>query len=321
MRSRTCVDVFEKRDLLTPDRFEIRGYRRKPVAVFNPGVAVVGDRIHVFPRLVFDYYKYTSAIGHVEMDLEEFLNMDFEKLQVDIILWPRGKEEFLGCEDPRVYRKGEEFWILYTAKGFSGRGEGKRMDRLGLAVFDSTFNLVFKEYIPVRIGKTSFFPKTNKDSAFLNFSENEAVVLTRPEISSGLQGWRARLDLKEMVLDDLEPILPAMWWELKTGWSTNAVELERGRYIVGWHAVLDEDLSYRNGLAILDEEGRILKVSDYVLCPSGLEEEFGDRAMVIFGDGLFLHEGELVWVGGVSDYAIGVFRAGLSRVMAELKPV
>ncbi len=321
MRGKRCEDLFNVRRIIPPDVFKISNYRRKPIAVFNPGVAIVGSKIHVFPRLIFDYYKYTSAIGHFEMDVEEFLNSeDFENLKVDIILWPRGKAEFLGCEDPRVYHRNGEFWIMYTAKGFSGRGEGRRVDKLGLAVFDESFNLRMKEYIPVKLGNTSFFPKTNKDSAILRFEGDRAIVLTRPEIGEELQGWRGILNLKEMVLEDLEPVLPPAWWELKTGWSTNVVSVEDG-YLIGWHAVVDEDLSYRNGFALMDDSGYPLKTTDYVLCPKGLEEELGDRALVIFGDGLFVHDGKLVWVGGVSDYAIGIFITELERVLGELRDI
>ena len=324
MRKNRCFDVFEDRVVIPPSTFSVENYRRDPVAVFNPGAVLVGDEIHVFPRLIFDYYKYTSAIGHFILGLDEIEEMFSGRIpstiSVEIVLWPSGKEEFLGCEDPRVVYRDGEFWMLYTAKGFSGRGEQNRVDRLGLAVFNGDLTLSFKEYIPVRMGKSTFFPKSNKDSAFLEFESNRVHILTRPEIGEILQGWKGVLNLEEMILEDLEPVLPPNWWELKTGWSTNAVKIDQG-YLIGWHAVIDEDLSYRNGLALVNSEGKLLKISDYVLCPKGLEEEYGDRALVIFGDGLLLYGDHLIWIGGVSDYAIGIFRADLKRALETLNEI
>jgi len=51
-----------------------------------------------------------------------------------------------------------------------------------------------------------------------------------------------------------------------------------------------------------------------------LNEEYGDRAMVIFGDGLIIYQDKLLWIGGVSDYCIGVFIADLDNVLKTLNP-
>lgn len=78
-------------------------------------------------------------------------------------------------------------------------------------------------------------------------------------------------------------------------------------YLVGWHAVL-KDLTYKNGLALVDGRGRLLGTTNYVLSPKGVIEEYGDRIRVIFGCGLVVYEGRVIWIGGVSDWAIGVLR-------------
>jgi len=108
-------------------------------------------------------------------------------------------------------------------------------------------------------------------------------------------------------------------WELKVGWSTNAVRVSSNEFLVGWHGVVKEDLSYRNGLALVDEQGDLLAISNYLLSPRGLVEEYGDRSHVIFGDGLVLHNDTLMWVGGVSDYATGVFTTPLQKALDKLK--
>lgn len=115
------------------------------------------------------------------------------------------------------------------------------------------------------------------------------------------------------------PVLVFEEWELGVGWSTNTVRLSSNEFLVGWHGVLKRDRSYYNGIALVNGEGELLAVSDYFLAPRGLVEEYGDRPLVIFGDGLVLYRDILIWVGGVSDYAIGLFTVELGRVMENLK--
>jgi len=89
--------------------------------------------------------------------------------------------------------------------------------------------------------------------------------------------------------------------------------------VAGWHAVLGEDLSYRNGVAIVDAEGNMLVLSNYVLMPRGVVEEYGDRPLVIFGNGLVRYRELVVWVGGVSDYAVGIFATSLDKLLETLR--
>ncbi|HID16009.1 MAG TPA: glycosidase, partial [Candidatus Atribacteria bacterium] len=116
-------------------------------------------------------------------------------------------------------------------------------------------------------------------------------------------------------VNTVEPVLFPMEWEEKVGWSTNVVKIEEDKYLVGWHAVLKEDLSYKNGFAFLDRYGRIISITDYLLSPEGLIESYGDRALVIFGDGLLKYKEYIIWIGGISDYAIGIFITTLKDVL------
>ncbi|RLE58785.1 MAG: hypothetical protein DRJ35_07205, partial [Thermoprotei archaeon] len=81
------------------------------------------------------------------------------------------------------------------------------------------------------------------------------------------------------------------------------------------------DYSYRNGLALVDDQGNLLGVTDYILAPKGLVEEYGDRPLVIFGNGLILYKDQLIWVGGVSDYSIGFFATPLEKALELVKRV
>jgi len=135
--------------------------------------------------------------------------------------------------------------------------------------------------------------------------------------------WRgeANLDTLAIAEETLEPVLVPEPWEYKVGWSTNTVQLGENRYLVGWHGVHRQDLSYRNGLALVDGKGRLLAISDYLLVPEGLVEQYGDRSLALFGNGLLLWRDRLIWIGGVSDYCIGIFVAELPSILQHLYPV
>ncbi len=310
----SCRDIFKGRFILPPSRFRVLDYPRKPVAVFNPGAVLWKDKIHVFPRLIFDYYKYTSSIGHFTLDPESLiLGYIPDVIDVEIVMWPKGREDLLGVEDPRAHLVDDEVWILYTAKGFD-RSSMERRDYLGFAVYDGK-GMERRGYFRIDLGRGPFFPVSNKDSTFLRINGREADILTRPDLGGELSLWRGKADLEEMVIRDMRIVKGPSEDEEKLGWSTNAIDLE-GKWLVGWHSVMKGDLSYRNGFALIDDEGE--KFSEHVLCPKGLVEEYGDRALVIFGCGLLRMGENVVWIGGVSDYAIGIFIAGLGGILGVI---
>ncbi|PLV59478.1 glycosidase [Thermotoga sp. KOL6] len=319
IRKNETIDIFERITYFFPKDFVVVNYPRQPVAVFNPGAVLVGKALHIFPRVIFDYYKYVSSIGHFVVDIDELMNGDVKRpIEMEIIFWPRDVQEFLGCEDPRVFFRNSRFEILYTAKGYrSWAQEGKpHTDFLAHAILDEELNLLEKRYISVKSTSEIFFPPSMKDSSFV--SDN--VILTRMTIDDSKVCWRGRIEGNSIDLYSLEAVFFPEDWETKVGWSTNVVETKRG-YLIGWHAVLKENLTYKNGLALVDRNGRLLGTTDYILSPKGVIEEYGDRINVIFGCGLVKYEDKIIWIGGVSDWTIGVFATSERTVMNLMKEV
>jgi len=345
LRAAKTDDIFTRRSLIGPDDLLIENYpRKKPLAAFNPGAVLVREKVYIFPRLIFDYYSYTSSVGVFEVPVEELLSGEVRSpLSTKIILWPEKVWEAVkGCEDPRVCPAQGRFHVLYTGVG-KHEEEGKEVHKsvLGFAELSKDLKVTRKGFFKV-VGPEGVWVPSNKDSAFIAVEGTRASLLTRPsfgEIPNRGLGpllnllklelpkkvpdmcWRAEADLEKLVIPEetLEPILAPEPWEYKVGWSTNAVQLSKDEYLAGWHGVLKEDLSYRDGLALVNRNGELLATSDYLLAPKGLCEEYGDRALVIFGDGLLLYKETLIWIGGVSDYSIGVFTAELSDVLPMLR--
>jgi len=319
-------DVFPGRYYIAPRDLRITNYpRTQPAAAFNPGALERDGKLLVFPRLVFDYYSYNSSIGVFELDIEEVIHGRIETpLATEIVLWPEYIWEFgHGCEDPRVNTMGESIYMLYTgSKHYHRRGELIKKSVLGFAELDGTFGVTRRGYFTT-VGGGERVVLPNKDSAFIEIDGGEASMLTRPDLQGEALCWRAGADLDSLTIpeESMEPVLVPEAWEEKVGWSTNTIKLSEDEYLVGWHAVLKEDLSYKDGLALIDREGDLLAISDYLLAPQGLVENYGDRTFVIFGDGLVKHEDYLIWVGGISDYGIGIFVGKLDEALAMLKDV
>lgn len=327
LRRGRVVDVFRRLGYVTPSNLVVVNYRPKPpVAVFNPGAAVDGGELVVFPRIIFDYYQYVSSVGVFRLPLEDVIGGEIpERIEARIALWPKELWEFLGCEDARALRSGEGFSLLYTGKGYYEAGDVglERRDVLAYAELTRDYAVVRKGYFRIVEGDEVYLPRSNKDSAFLGLGSRESVLMTRPEIRSVSLGWKSVASVEDLAIDaiTLEPVLVYEGWEFKVGWSTNAVRISSNEYLIGWHGVLRQDYSYRNGLALLDDEGNLLGITDYVLAPRGLLEEYGDRPLVVFGDGLVLYKNQLIWVGGVSDHSIGFFSTSLEKALENMKRV
>jgi len=318
-------DVFNiGRYYLGPEDFKITNYiRTRPWSAFNPGALKRGNELLIFPRLVFEFYAYVSSAGVCSINIEDLLNGNIKKpLDTKIILWPKEPWEQLGCEDPRIFEKNGKTYILYCGRGYYRIASGKiiKNDALGLAIMDEGWSISKRGFFCVKKGDETHVP-SNRDTAFLEVHGKEATMVTRPVIRGIKVCWRATANIEELYMleEDLEPVFVPEDWESHIGWSTNTVKLSSNEYLVGWHGVSKFDFTYRNGLAIVNEDGELLAISNYMLSPIGIYEEYGDRPFTLFGNGLIKHKEFLIWIGGIGDCCIGIFIAKLDEALEKLK--
>jgi len=323
LRKPASEDVFRRLALLHPDQLHVVNYgRKRPLAAFNPGALLNGNRLLIYPRLIFEYYWYASSIGLLELKPESLLRQEeLGEVPVKVILYPSGPEDLRGCEDPRVQRIGGRNLMLYTSVSPSESGVEPRQSVAEVA--DEGMRRL--GHLKMRYGD-KYYVTFWKDSALIGEYLQGAWLLTRPSIplpGGGFLevGWSGPLDAEEWAVgvESMEPSLVSEDFEVKVGWSTNAVRLSSNEYLVGWHGV-GVDYIYRNGLALVDGEGNLLGVSDYLLSPKpSIDEFYGDRPGVVFGCGLVGLQEYLLWVGGVADYAIGVWIAETEKVLEHVK--
>mgnify|MGYP003875028365 CR=1 FL=1 len=345
LRKKKFNDIFKRSMYISPSTLEVLytppgsdvagKFPEPPVAAFNPGAVLEDRTLYIFPRVHFDYFYYPAAVGVGKMDAEEAIEpsehtvdrktrMLKRRFPVKLIFWPECNYDFEGTEDPRVQRIGDRKLMLYTGKGryYEGNSLRKRVV-LSLAEFNRSWETPERRgYFVVELDGERYVPPSNKDSAFLWVRGEEAMMLTRPEVRGRRLCWKARANLKERTIygEELEPVLGTEKGEDKVGWSTNPVKVSEG-YLVGWHAVLQRDSSYNNGLALIDRDGELLAVSEYLLFPDKRNpiEAMGDRPLTLFGCGLVRYRDYLIWIGGLGDKRIGIFVTELERALSELR--
>jgi len=325
-------DIFNRLTYIGPEDIKVINWIRKtPVSVFNPGAVLMNKRILIFPRIIFGYYYYSSCIGVMELNIDEVIEGNIGKpVPTKIVIYPTEPWEMaLGCEDARVSIYDDTFYVLYT-------GVAHRPERLwrrplagvsgyiglqALALMDLNYNVKSKQFFKIKRYDKIHIPDSWRDTAFVRINSKSSLILTRPTVNDVSICWRAILDMNELAIevDSLEPNLCHEEWEIKIGWSTNVVKLSSNEYLVGWHGVSNIDGFYREGLAIVDDQGELLAITPhYILSPKGLDEVYGDRPGVIFGNGLIAYKDILLWIGGISDHAIGIFSTSLDKALESL---
>ncbi len=316
--------VFKRIAYISPHDVEIDHVLRKPVSIFNPGATIMGNDVLIFPRIIPGYFWYASAIGFFRIRLDDLLNGVIERpLRVSIAIYPSKPWDIGGCEDARAHLVNEnEIYVLYTGIVPGPRKfhvYGGRSTQC-FASLDTSLNLRRSGFLTINFGESQYLPSDWRDSAFVKRFGKEWSFLTRITVHSSQVCWKCMLNLEDLTIDanTLEPNLVNEDWEVKVGWSTNVVELGKGEYIVGWHGVQNVDKRYLNGLAIVDEEGNLKALTNYLLGPTEPAEYYGDRPGVIFGDGLIRYRDLLIWIGGVADQLIGIYVAELDKVLEKM---
>ncbi len=317
IRKNYCNNVFERLAYIKPTSFVINNYnRKKPLSAFNPGAILRNDKLEIYPRFIFEYYWYVSSIGRFQININQLQHLNKEKIDAEILLFPKEVWEIRGVEDPRVLFSGK-YYILYTAVQLVN----DRINPLqAIAILDENYKTIRKTYLKIRQKNSYITPHSWKDSAILRFlDKHNCILLTRPSFETIEICWTCLADLEngEVEISSFLPVLCKEDFELKVGWSTNTLKISSNEYLIGWHG-LGLDMVYRNGLALLDENGTLKAITNYLLEPNGINEIYGDRPFVIFGCGLVQRNNEIFWIGGISDYAIGIFRTELDEVFENM---
>lgn len=105
------IQKYSKNPIFTP-LLEKRSFERD--TVYNPGAVVKNNKVYLLYRAE-DFYpkKYVSSLG-IAISKDGF---NFKRYSKNPVITGNRKEEWRGCEDPRIVKINDNFFLTYTASG------------------------------------------------------------------------------------------------------------------------------------------------------------------------------------------------------------
>jgi len=256
--------------------------------VFNPAAIYHNGLFHLFYRAMG--VDNISRIGYaVSSD-----GFNFSRLDKPVFV-PEGRLETGGCEDPRVVRLEDKFYMTYTAYSQVGV-------RVALA---STVNFISWERLGVILPEID-----NKDAVlFPEKIEGKYVMFHRPMDERPLSIWIAYSDDLIDWNGHKKVMTPKAgnWDGVTIGASCPPLKTEKGWLLI-YHGV-DEDGVYRLGVALFDlkDPSRLLyRYPEPILEPQEDYELRGEVHQVVFGCGICEVESSYFIYYGAADRVICV---------------
>ena len=256
--------------------------------VFNPAAIYHNGLFHLFYRAMG--VDNISRIGYaVSSD-----GFNFSRLDKPVFV-PEGRLETGGCEDPRVVRLEDKFYMTYTAYSQVGV-------RVALA---STVNFISWERLGVILPEID-----NKDAVlFPEKIEGKYVMFHRPMDEKPLSIWIAYSDDLINWNGHKKVMTPKVgnWDGVTIGASCPPLKTEKGWLLI-YHGV-DEDGVYRLGVALFDLKDPWTLLHRYpepILEPQEDYELRGEVHEVVFGCGACEVEGTYFIYYGAADRVVCV---------------
>jgi predicted GH43/DUF377 family glycosyl hydrolase len=270
-------------------------------ASFNAGATILKDKTLLLVRIENRQGQSSLAIAQ---SLDGLTDWQFENfiLSAD----ENYNEAPFGLEDPRItFFEGKEYLITYTSfrKDVSGNPPSISLMRT-------------KDFVNFeRLGQLLLPPNKN-GALFPEKIRGRYALLHRPIVEGRAEIWVSfSLDLEYWGKDKiLLPLKESFWEKDRIGVGPPPLKTKEG-YLIIYHGVRNTALgkTYRVGLALLDEDLRIIRRSpSWVLGPSEGEK-------IIFPCGSVLKEDNLFLYYGVDDRNLSVALANLNEIIDYLK--
>lgn len=275
--------------ILTP----IKGHEWEKEAVFNCSAIYDNGLFHLIYRATdlgphAKYGKYISRLGYaVSKDGINFMRLDKPVLSNDVV------QELRGCEDPRIVKIEDTFYMMYT--GFGDRFKDDY--RICLA---TSKNLIDWQRHGVVLDEP------NKDASLLPEKiDGKYVMFHRryPDIwlafSDDLKNWYDHTSI-------IKPI-EGTWESARVGIAGPPIKTKNGWFLI-YHAADDKNI-YRLGAALLDlnDPKKVLaRQSETILEPELDWEINGYIPNVVFSCGQAVKDEKIYVYYGGADTVIGV---------------
>ena len=308
-----------KKSKKNPILTAIKEHAWEAKAVFNPTVIEEDGKFWVIYRALSEQMVSTMGCA-ISKDGYNFYWRLPEPIYVPRMNYEQKKVEgnYSGCEDPRITKIDDKFYMCYTA--YDGAGP----PRVAMSWIEKK-DLVVQNWLwsePILISPPS---EDNKDACLF------------PEKIQGKYVLLHRVGGKEIAVDwllDLNHFDGANWlekegaierirgsWEgAKIGIAGPPIKTEKG-WLLLYHGVSEIDGQYRVGAMILDllEPTKVLARTKYpILEPTQDFEKKGLMDNVVFPCGAVVVNGRLFVYYGGADCAVGVASIKLEKLLKYL---
>ncbi len=271
-----------KRDLRNPILLPIREHSWESRFIFNG--AVVYDKKEGLFHMLYRAMGVDdiSRIGYaVSTDGVHFSRLDKP------VFSPASDFEAKGCEDPRLTKIGDNYYMLYTA--YSKNGMRVSMASTGNFITWKRYGVILPD-------------QDDKDAALFPEKVNGRYMLyhrIEPNIwvsfSDDLHHWTDHKTIMSPRKD--------AWDSLKIGIGAPPIKTSHG-WLMLYHGV-DRNMVYRLGFALfdLDDPTKLIRRSNEpILEPQEDFERFGQVPNVVFSDAMVQYnENYLVYYGGADN--------------------
>ncbi len=260
--------------------------------VFNCAIAKEDGIFHMIYRAMG--VDDVSRLGYaVSLDGIHFSRLDKP------VFSPKNDFETKGCEDPRLTKINDEYYMMYTAYSKIGT-------RVSMA---STKNFItWKRYgvvLPDQNDKDAALFPEKVDGKYMLYHRIEPDIWV--SFSDDLLHWSEHKVIMKPRKNS--------WDSLKIGIGATPIKTPHG-WLMLYHGV-DDKFVYRLGFALFDlkDPTKLLKRSDDpVLEPEEDFELFGQVPNVVFSDAMIVHNNEYrVYYGG-ADNCIALATVPISEV-------
>ena len=327
-------DIAKRLGYIKASDIKMINYPENPIKIFNPSFLVFGNVFRLYPRLVFGYYKYSNAIGRIDLELNDILaglNAK-KKLECELTLYPSNLMDFFGLEDPRAQLVNKTPYIIYTGRTRwffdKKRPKGKLKTTSLIAKSVDGITWEKKNYIilddPI-MNDLSFI----KNSVLLPI-ENRIYLLSR--IQAGDSFYAAiygilKDNLKQKTTfcpipsESNKVFIKEASFEHKIGWGTPPIKISNNEYLLFLHGVCNNLLIYRV-FAILVRVEKDLKITaitpKYIMQPKEMYEIYGERPYVVFPCGASKIDDQVIISYGAADSFVGIASFDLTELLQIL---
>ena len=314
-------------------------------AVFNPGAALKDDKIYLLYRAVGEYNTYISRIG-IATSRDGF---NFKRISKKPIIKPGRKYDKWACEDPRITRIGDTFYITYVALSQRIRKGGKPTYETMHLLNSQTALITTKDFVRFR-RRGIITPKNSDNRDVVIFPEKingKFAIIHRPH--RWCKNWlkdplSKKIKVKMPVPKKYLPRKPAIWisfsddlkkWEdhklliwptheedEKTGAGPPPIKTDKGWLLIYHHVKKNKGgIVYTARAALLDLQNpsKIISKTPYdILSPQKKYESKGDVDNVVFPTGAVVKNGILFVYYGAADKTCCAATIKLGRILDEL---